>query len=237
MAAAHEEWKVLGHGAIEHLDDNLWRVEGQLENMPLLRVMTLVRLADGRLVIHNAIALGQEDMDKIEAWGEPAFLVVPNGYHRLDAPAFKRRYPTLKVVCPRAARDKVSRVVAVDLDYSEFPGDASVRMEHFDGCGEAEGLMIVRSGSGTTVVVNDAIFNMPHQRGLQGFVLRHVTKSTGGPTVSRIARWIVIKDAPAFRAHLERLADLPDLRRVIVSHHEVIDADVSRTLRRIAATM
>src|SRR5690606_38404699 len=79
------------HGPLERLEDNLWRVEGALPNMALRRVMTVVRMADGRLVIHSAIALPDELMAQIEAWGRPSYLLVPNAYHRLDAPAYKAR--------------------------------------------------------------------------------------------------------------------------------------------------
>jgi hypothetical protein len=41
----------------------------------------------------------------------------------------------------------------------------------------------------------------------------------------------------ALRAHLERLSRLPDLRRILVSHHEVIDRDPARVLADVAATL
>lgn len=64
-----------------------------------------------------------------------------------------------------------------------------------------------------------------------------VTGSTGGPRVSRIMRTFVIADSRAFRGHLERLADLPQLQRIVVSHHETIDQDPAGTLRAVAATL
>lgn len=234
MRARHESWKVLPHEPIEKLEDNLWRVEGQLENMPLKRVMTLARLPDGRLVIHSAIALGEAAMAEVEAWGEPAFLVVPNGYHRLDVSAFKRRYPKLQVVCPRAARSRVAEVAPVDLDLGELPPLPDVKLRHLEGCGDAEGVMVVRSGEGATLVLNDVVFNMPHLPGLKGLVFRYVTASSGGPRVSRVARMFIVKDRNALRADLERLAATPDLRRIIVSHHQIIDHDPGGTLRRVA---
>ena len=55
--------------------------------------------------------------------------------------------------------------------------------------------------------------------------------------VMTIARWFLVKDRPALRSHLERLASMPDLRRIVVSHHEVIDRDPARVLRDVAATL
>ncbi|HEU4536336.1 MAG TPA: hypothetical protein VFS00_19565, partial [Polyangiaceae bacterium] len=234
---AHATWKVLPHQPIEKLEANLWRVEGSLEGMPLLRVMTLARLDDGRVVVHNAMALGEAEMKEIEAWGEPAFLLVPNAFHRLDAPAFKARYPRIKVLCPRGARAKVEEVVAVDGGYDDLPAGDAVRLEHLDGTREGEGVMAVRSGDATTIVLNDAVFNMPHGRGATGLVFRYVTQSSGGPRVSRVARWFLVKDRAAFARHLQRLADTPGLRRVIVSHHRTIDERPAETLRAVAATL
>ena len=237
MAKATQGWKVLPHRPIEKLDDRVWRIEGDLEGMPLKRVMTVARRGDGGLVIHNAMALEDGAMNEIETWGRPAVLVVPNGYHRLDAPAFHARYPKARVLCPAGARTKVEEVVPVAGTYEDLGADAAVSLETLDGTAAAEGAMVVRGSSGTTVVLNDVVFNMPHVPGFTGWVLRSLTQSTGGVRISRVARWLVVKDRRAVASHLERLAALPDLVRVIVSHHETIDRDPAGALRAVAATL
>jgi hypothetical protein len=238
VPAANQQWRVLPHGPIEPLEANLWRVEGSLEGMPLRRVMTIARRSDGKLVLHNGIALEDDAMRRLEALGEPAILIVPNGFHRLDAPAFKQRYPALQVVCPAGARKRVEAVVAVDRTYDDAPADADVAVRHIEGTRRAEGVMIVRHGAtASSVVLNDLVFNMPHIPGFIGWVLRHVTASSGGPRVSRIARLFLVADKQAFADDLRTLAALPGLRRVIVSHHEVIDHEPARVLREVAATL
>jgi hypothetical protein len=205
---AGTEWRVLAHDPIEKLEDNLWRVEGAIDGMPLRRVMTIAKRSDGKLVIHNAIALEEGAMNDIEAFGEPAYLVVPNGYHRIDAPRFKARYPSIRVVCPKGARAKVAKVVPVDLDYSSYPADADVTLEPLAGVGDAEGIMMIRSSNRVTLVFNDMLFNMPHLPGAQGFIMKHVFGSSGGPKVPRVARLFIMKDKAAFR---HRLASRDDL--------------------------
>jgi hypothetical protein len=238
MAKASSEWKVLHHGPIERLEENLWCVTGTLQGMSLKRVMTLVRLGDGRVVVHSAVALDEVSMTEIEeGWGRPSVLLVPNAYHRLDAPAYLARYPDLEVYCPKGSRKKVEEVIKVDGDYDAFAGDASMEIEHLDGVRKAEGVMTVRSSGGTTVVFNDAVFNMPHGRGVAGFIFRHITGSTGGPRITRLFRMMAVKDKAALRAQLESLADTPDLVRVIVSHHRPITTEPAETLRRVAATL
>ncbi|MCC6213231.1 MAG: hypothetical protein IT376_00040 [Polyangiaceae bacterium] len=231
------DWNVLPHAPLEPIGEELWQVVGDLPDMPLKRIMTIARLRDGRLVVHNAIALEPVEMARLEALGEPAILVVPNGWHRLDAPRFAARYPKLRVLCPAGARRKVEKVVTVAGDYADFPGGERVRLERLRGVRDAEGAMIVEGEDGVTAVLNDVVFNMPHVAGSQGFVLRHLTASSGGPRISRVARWLLIADRREVRGELERLAALPRLRQVVVSHHERITEDPAGVLRQVAATL
>jgi len=230
-------WNVLPHGPIEKLEPNLWRVEGTLPRMALRRVMTLIRLEGGRLVVHSAIALDEESMAEIEAWGRPSVLLVPNAFHRLDAPGWVARYPEIEVRCPPGGRAKIEDVVRVDADYREFDGGPSLSVDVLDGIGGSEAVLVVRSPGGTSLVFNDALFNMPHGRGMAGFVFRHVTGSSGGPRVTRLFRVLAVKDRRRFRAHLERLAETPDLVRIIVSHHEMVDVGARETLLEVAASL
>lgn len=234
MAKAHTEWKILPHGPIEKLTDRLWRVEGQLD--ALKRVMAIAKRADGTLAIHNGIALGDAEMAELEAWGKVSAVIVPNGYHRLDAKVFAERYPDAKVYCPAGARAKVEQVVRVDGSYQDFASDAHVTLTTLEGTKQREGVMIVR-GATTALVFNDAVFNMPHGRGFTGFVFRRITDSTGGPRVSRLFRWLVLADKAPFRAQLAELAKLPDLSHIVVSHHLTITEDPAGTLARIAAAV
>lgn len=237
MAKVDTSWKVLPHGPLQQLADNLWRVEGGLENMPLKRVMTVARLQSGGLLVHNAIAMSEDEMAKLDALGKVAYIVVPNAYHRLDAPRFAARYPEARIVSPKGSRKKVEEKLPVHLTYDQFPSDSALSLAHLGGLGEQEGVLTVRSSDGVSLVFNDALFNMPHQSGFQGFVLRYITQSSGDLHVSRIARLFIVKDRAAFRAHVERLADTPDLKRVLVSHHQTVHENVASALRAAVSAL
>lgn len=221
MAKAVDSWKVLAHEPIVELADNLWWVRGSLPGMSLKRTMTVLRLADGRLVIHNAIALDEPSMARIEAWGTPAFLVVPSEVHRLDAPAYKTRYPSLQVYAPRGSSKAVSDVIALDGTYDDFPHLAEVRFEPLHGIQDKEGAMIVHSADGTSVVLNDALFNMDTKKDVLGYLFTTILGSAPGPRVSRLAKLLLIKDKAALRGDFERFAQIPDLVRLIVAHEKV----------------
>jgi hypothetical protein len=236
MAKTNSEWKVLKHGPIERLAENIWWVQGSLPGMSLKRSMVIVRLNDGRLVIHNGIALDLAAMNEIEGWGTPAFLIVPNGGHRLDAPAYKARYPALKVFCPKGSRARVEEVVRVDGAYEDFPADDTVRFETLHGVADAEGAMIVRSADGETVVLNDALFNMDRKRDPLGFFFTTLLGSAPGPRVSRLAKLLFVKDKKALRQDFGRYAELPSLTRLVVAHEKVAKGPDAREALRTAMT-
>lgn len=237
MPRMHTAWRVLPHRPLEHLSERVWRLEGDLEALPMKRVMTIARRGDGGLVVHNAIAADDPTMAAIAGLGEIRAILVPNAFHRLDAKVFHDRFPAAQVVCPAGARAKVEQVVPVNATYDAAGSDAIVELQTLDGTKAREGAMIVRDRDGTTVVLNDIVFNMPHVPGVQGFVLKNVVGSSGGVKITRIVRLFLVADKRALRAHLERLAAEPELRRVIVSHHEIIDRDAGRALAQVARTL
>ncbi len=237
MAKANRTWTVHPHGPLEPVADGLWAVVGSLPGMSLPRRMTVVRLDDGSLLVHNAVALDEATMAELDALGPVSVIVVPSGYHRLDAPAFAARYPKARVLCPRGSRKKVELVVRVDGTYDDLGDDANVRLVHLAGTGDAEGVLEVRSPDGVTLVFNDVVFNLPHMPGLFWLIYGRLLGATGGPRITLIARMFVLKDRRAFAAELEGLARTPDLRRVLVSHGAPIVERARETLAGLAGRL
>jgi hypothetical protein len=232
---ANDDWNVLEHGPLEQLAENLHRVEGALPRMSLRRSMLVAKMGDGRLVIYNAIATDDATRAKIEALGTPAFLIVPSAIHRLDAPAYKKRYPALTVLAPKGSRAKVEEKVKVDGTYEDFPADDRIRFERIEGIADVEGAMIVRSNDGVTIALNDVVFNMDRKRDVLGFLFTTVMGSAPGPRVSRLGKLMLVKDRKALRANLERLAETPDLVRLVVAHEKVASGpDAAAALRKAA---
>jgi hypothetical protein len=227
MPKAFDTWNVFPHRPVEKLAENIWRVEGDLPQGDGTRVMTLARLRDGGLLVHNAIALEEQLMKEIEAFGTPTAIVVPNGFHRLDAKVYKERYPSAKVYCPAAAKKKVSQVVHVDGSYEDAPHDDTVKLTHLDGTRNGEGVLEVKSSDGVTITFNDAICNLGKTPGIMGFFLA----PTGRASVSRMARWLVMKEKDPFRTHLGKLAETPTLKRIIVSHGAMISSKPADVLK------
>jgi len=229
----HTRWKVLPHQPLRQLEDNLQVVDAKLPGgVPLDRRMTVVRLRDGRLVVHNAIALDDASMATLEAWGQMAFLVVPNGFHRLDAFAYKQRYPNLTVIAGPRGQAKIEQAVSVDGGPELLPADGGMHGFNLDGDKVGEMAFIIEHGDTKTLLVNDAVFNQPHQPGFGGFVMRAIG-STGGLKLTRVMRVFGVSDTKAFAADVLRLAETRGVARLIMSHGDIIEGDIAGRLRAI----
>ena len=224
------EWTVLPHDPIEKLADNVWRVSGTLGDIQ--RQMVLAKRKDGGVVVYNAVAMDEPQMKELEAWGEPAIVVAPNGYHRVDVGIWKQRYPKIKVVAPPKGAKRVGKIVAVDHLTEDAPADDDVKLFTMDGC-PFETCLEVRSGDDVTLSFCDTILNVPPRRGMIGFML----SPTGQVSAPRLMRWMAIKDKRAFAAHLERLASTPGLRRVLFGHGAPVTDHPAAALRKVAAQL
>jgi hypothetical protein len=230
------DWPVLDNGPLTQLSPSLWRVEGALPDMSLRRVCAVARMSTGDLVVHSAICMDEAGMAALEALGPVRWIVVPNRLHRMDAPRYAARYPEAKVLCPPGGRDKVAEVVRLDGTLDEFPEDSVVSFEPLEGVAGQEWVMRVRDPDDTSLVFTDALFNVPHQGGFGGLVLR-MMGSSGGPKVTPLARLLLVKEKRALRHTLESLAATPDLRRLVAGHGDVVSEDAAGVLRRVAATL
>ena len=236
MAKLHDSWTVLPHGSVRELDERLVTVEGVIP-MPLgkfPRRMTVIGLSRGRSAIFSAIALGEAAMRKVEQVGAPAFLIVPNGHHRLDTRAWKGRYPKIRVLCPPGAKTAVDEAVKVDATTNVF-GDKAVRFEVVDGTGRGEAALVVRRKAGTTLILNDVLANVGHPKGLGAKVMARLFGfGVKRPQVPRVVKKMLVDDAAALARQFRAWADDEQLRRIIVSHGDVIDREPRRVLREIA---
>jgi hypothetical protein len=197
------------------------------------RRMTVVRLFDRRLVVYSAIALDEAEMSALESFGTPAYLIVPSDLHRMDVKIWKDRYPAMMVVAPAGARAKVEKVVPVDATSGEF-GDPAVHFLAVPGTGEREAALVVETGSGTTLVLNDLIFNLANRTGIGGWVFKTIGLTGDEPHIAPPVRMRQVKDKDALRAQLEQWSHLPSLKRVIIAHGDIIANDAAHVLGRIA---
>ena len=236
MAKPFEKWTVFPHGPIEKLGANLWRVEAPFPGAPFLRTMHVARMKDGGLVIHNAIALNDDEMKELEAWGKPAWLIVPNGGHRMDSRIWKERYPSMKVIAPPGSKAKVEEIVKVDETTPKL--DDAIRYEVLDGTKEREGVLSVSDGGKSTLVFCDGVMNnrKKNLRGFGGFMMGLGGFASDALKVTFPSRMFIVADKKAYRAHLERLAT-DDLARIDMAHGDPVTEGAQAALKHAASEL
>ncbi len=238
MPAIHESWTVLPHGPLTELGEGILTVTGQIQ-MPLVQLqrrMTVVRLRDGSTVIYSAIALEEAQMQWIEALGQPRWLIVPGDAHRLDAKIFKQRYPALRVIAPEGARKRVEKALAVDACEADFR-DPDVTLQTVAGTGGHEAALLVRRASGTTLILNDLIGNLRRKGGFEGWLLHMLGFGSAAPQIPTAAKIMMLENKAELRQQLLAWAGNASLRRILMSHGDMIERDPAGALRELAETL
>ena len=239
MPKINTQWKVEPHDPVEQLDDGLLTVAGQI-HMPLgnfPRRMTVVALPGGKTAIWSAICVDEPALAKIEALGQPAFLIVPNPGHRLDVRAWKARYPSAQVLCTPGAREEVEKVIPVD-ETRDVLGDSSVHLVVVPGLAEKEAALTVERHGRLTLVLNDVLANVRHPKGLGANIMAHMfgfgVRQAQVPTV---CRRVYVKDEKALASWFRTQASDNRLARIVVSHGDVIDVQARQILERVAGDL
>jgi hypothetical protein len=234
MTAPFKTWTVLPHGNLMRVSERIVTVVGDLK-MPLLelpRRMSVVRLNSGKLAIFSAIALQEPDMAELEALGRPAFLIVPSVRHRLDAPGYVQRYPDIAVVAPAAGAKKIAEVVRVTTSTPDF-GDPSVRYREI----AADSALEIEGNDGLTIIVNDLVGDIHGESGIGGWLLRVMGFAGDDPQVPGPVKLTLGKHKVEVAQQFRLWAERDDLRRIIVSHGDVIETDPRGVLRTLAASL
>jgi len=239
MPRFNDTWQVGSHGGLEQLDDGLLTVEGEIR-MPLgnfPRRMTVVGLTGRRTAIWSAIPLAEAQMAEIEALGVPSFLIVPGPGHRLDIRPWKARYPKAKVICTPGAREAVEKAVKVAAT-SDSWADPAVQFETVPGIAGKEAALLVNRSGGTTLLINDLLANVRHPHGIGAHIMaRLLGFGVSGPRIPRVGKWMFVKDKRALAAAFRKWADNPALKRIVVSHGDVIGNEPRKVLQRVAADL
>lgn len=232
MSRTPRPWTVSPHGPILKLEENLWVVEGQVPTPGgIKRRMAVVRREDGTLLFFHAMPLEDAAMAEIAAWGRPTTLVLGHDQHAIDADPFAKRLG-LAIYGPGPNLDKLrARGLEIAGSLADLPADPNIRFEEVEGTKTGEAVGVVASGDRVSLLFADCCQNSPPD-GMM-FPLRALGFA-GGPKVVPMFRFLFMSDRARLRAHLERLAALPGLARLVPFHGSVVDVEPSAALRKAA---
>lgn len=212
--------------------DNLWvlRYPLRLLGVSIGRTVTVIRLANGKLVIHSTAPFTSEDVHQMEAIGNPEWLLDVSCFHDSLAEEGRRAFPNLRYLVPQGF-PRAAKLRAQALEQPPLEWGAELQMREVAGmpsvCEHA--LFHVPS---RTLIVADMLFNFGGQiSGLTKFLVRHVLRFKSEIGMSPFFR-SMIRDRAAFKCALGDILRW-DFDRIVVAHGEIIETDGKQRLRAV----
>lgn len=221
---------------IEHVPGTIWLAEYpvRFRGMDLRSRMTVVRLRDGRILLHSPCDIDEAGRHALEALGEVAFLVAPGSFHHLHVPSAQAAFPGAETyICPGVERKQP------ELEFDWILGDRSPAAWERDldqalvrGNRWIWEVAFFHRTSGTLILV-DLVEN--YGDGTPGVhwglelwwkAVFHMWNHPK-PAPEYQMGW---RDRKAARASLERILEW-DFQRVILAHGDLIETDAQAILR------
>ncbi len=163
----------------------VWTVEARFTapGMSLPLRMTVLRLADGGLLLYSPVPLDADTADAIEALGEVRHIVAPSLLHHLHAGPAADRFSSATLWGPAGLRKKRADLtgLAVLPEDSPFPG---VSMVHVQGAPWLSEVCLLHE-AGSALLCADLFFNVRDVGGWFGGVFTAMTGTNNRLAMSR----------------------------------------------------
>ncbi len=193
--------------------------------------MTALPLADGGLALVSPIRLTKELAAQVEEQGPVRFLIAPNLLHHLYLAEAVERWPTARVLAPRALRAKRPDLrIDADLEDALPPELAStVRVAKIEGAPSVDEFAFFHEPS-RTAVLTDLLFHLTAPKGFVAHVTLWLVGCHGKLAQSRAWR-IFVKDRTLAARSARTLLAWP-IHQAILAHGEPIEGDVLARLEQ-----
>jgi hypothetical protein len=202
-----------------------WRVLG----IDFKRNVTLLRLGDGRLIVHSSALFTDEHVAAIRRFGQPAWLVEATLMHDTFAKDGRNAFPNLPYLAPEGFAE-ASRTPTKPLSPSPPDWAGEIDVVKIDGVRSNECALYHRQSR--TLIVADLFFSFPKDvEGWPRFFVRHFMRLPELFGISVLFRRFVIRDKEAFKRSLKALLAL-DFERLVVAHSEPVEKDAKRVVEQ-----
>ncbi|NUT00482.1 MAG: hypothetical protein HOP96_05860 [Sphingomonas sp.] len=116
--------------------------------------------------------------------------------------------------------------------------DRDIELRTLPGVGEKESALVVRREGGTSLLLNDVLANVRHPHGTGAHIMARLFGfGVRRPQMPRVGKRLFVTDLKALANGFRELAELPELKRIIVSHGDVMTDDPAGELRRVADSL
>ena len=219
---------------LHSIADDLWVAEQPLRylGVALTTRMTIVRLANGALLVHSPIHLTDELRSVAESAGRVRFIVAPNRFHHLFVADWQRAYPDAQTFCAPGLDTK-----RADLKFTAILGDeppsawADEIDQAFMRALPPLNEIVFFHRKSRTVIFTDLLFNIArHESAYARFLLR-LDGAFRGPAIPRSFRLLMRRRRVECVAFLDRLLSW-NFDRAILAHGTLIESGAKPMIER-----
>jgi hypothetical protein len=191
--------------------------------MRITATMTVLRLGDGGLLLHNPVAMAPARRAAVEALGPIAHLYAPNLFHHRWIGEWAAAFPSARLHAPaglgRKRRDlRIDRIHGSGTEPA-FAGAVDER--RIAGFRLDESVLVHRPSR--TLVVADLVHNLGRPEHGWTKLYSRTMGFYDRVALSRVIRWTGFPDRAAARRSLDELLALP-FERLVVGHGEPLAA-------------
>lgn len=214
-------------------DENLWSTEFELPwiggAIPIPVRMTVIRLADGRLILYSPAPLPPALRAEIDALGPVGFVVAPH-MHGAHTDGAVQAYPEAQLLAaplpPRGRTHLHYHGSLADAPPPAWKGQVDSLLVH--GFRLQEVVLLHRPSR--TLVITDLCFHVQRSpsRATRTFARANGMWRRFGP--SRLIRLLAVSDRAAFERSLEQILAW-DFERVIPGHGDVLERGGREAIR------
>jgi hypothetical protein len=213
--------------------EDIWGFEDDLRlpgGMKLPSRTTIVRRADGGVIVHSPLAIDDATAKEINAIGEVKSIVAPSCIHFLYLKPAMERWPKARVLGAPGLERKVKGLTFEPLPIqgsTDALGD-DLRVRLIEGVPYITEHVFLHPKT-RTLIVTDLVFNIYETRGFSMKVFLFMVGAWKKTAQSRMWRFLT-KDRSAAARSLEDMLAW-DFERVVVAHGDVIDGEPNVKLR------
>jgi hypothetical protein len=214
---------------LRQLAPDLWlgQYPQRLLGIDFGRNVTIVRLKDGRLVVHSTAPFTAEDLLAIRELGEPAWLLDATLFHDTYAKQGCAAFARIPYLAPRGFR-QITGVTTQPLDIPPAEWQGELDLVGIEGVPKTREHVFFHRAS-RTLIVCDLLFHFPaDSRGWTRLFVRHVMRLPRLVGMSFFLR-MMVKDRAAFVDSLQRILEW-DFDRIVVGHGEPVCENARQTL-------
>ena len=199
--------------------------------LPVGTRMTVIRLADGSLLLHSPVELDAGLRRELDGIGRVRYAVAPNRVHHLYAGRVAESYPDARLWVGPGVERKRPDLVYVAVLGDEAPAEWRGQVDQVFFAGRPyENEVTFFHRASRTLILCDLAFNLREGTAFVTRWLMRSIRSYGYFGPSTLDPWL-IKDRAAARASLERILAW-DFDRVIVAHGDVLETGGNEQLAR-----